>query len=42
MLCDMMKIKVIFQNVLKLSKRLRYRDLFQVKKTIQGVSEKKD
>lgn len=42
MLCYIMKIKVLFQNVFKLSKKLSCTDVFQVKKTIQGVSAKKD
>lgn len=37
-----MKIIVLFLNALKLRKKLSYRDVFQVKKTIQGVSVKKD
>lgn len=41
MLCYIMKIKVLFQNVFKLSKKLSCTDVFQVK-TIQGVSAKKD
>lgn len=42
MLCYIMKIIVIFLNTLKFSKKLSYRDVFQVKKTIQGVSVKED
>lgn len=40
MLSCVMKIKVIFQNALELSKNLSYTDVFQVKKTIPGVSAK--
>lgn len=35
-----MKIKAIFQNSFKTKKTLSYTDIFQEKKTIQGVSMK--
>lgn len=37
-----MKIKAIFQNSFKTKKTLSYTDIFQEKKTIQGVSMKSD
>lgn len=40
--CYIMKIKAIFQNSFKTKKTLSYTDIFQEKKTIQGVSMKSD
>lgn len=37
-----MKIKAVFQNAFKPKKPLSYTDIFQEKKTIQGVSVKSD